>query len=111
MTHQVTVNEQGFQPKQLCIKAGDSVQWNFAAGGHSVEETDKAGSCTSKGTWASTSMVQGWQWNRTFRTAGVVSYMSSMGQDCARGYKGVIYVGTQCPTMSSSQATTPTPAY
>ncbi|KAF9968173.1 hypothetical protein BGZ70_006150 [Mortierella alpina] len=106
--YEVTVNDQGFQPSKLCLQPGDSVQWNFVAGGHSVEETDKADSCTSKGTWSSTTMMQGWQWNRTFRTPGVVWYMSSTGQDCARGFKGAIYVGGQCPA-TSSQASTPTP--
>ncbi|KAF9564456.1 hypothetical protein EC968_004508 [Mortierella alpina] len=106
--YEVTVNDQGFQPSRLCIQQGDSVQWNFTTGGHSVEETDKADSCTSKGTWSSAAMMQGWQWSRTFRTPGVVWYKSSMGQDCARGYRGVIYVGVQCPT-TTSQASTPTP--
>ncbi|KAF9987875.1 hypothetical protein BGZ75_010355 [Mortierella antarctica] len=105
--HEVIVNDKGFQPSKLCIQPGDSIMWNFVTGGHSVEETDKADSCTSKGTWSSTGMMQGWHWDHTFTIPGVVWYMSSIGQDCARGYKGVIYVGGQCPT-TSSQANMPT---
>jgi len=95
--HQVTVTDKEFQPAQVCINTGDSVDWYFTAAGHSVQETVAPGSCDSKNTWRSSVMQAGWHWNRDFRTPGVVSYSSFVGNDCANGVKGTIYVGVPCP--------------
>ncbi|GJJ68796.1 hypothetical protein EMPS_01142 [Entomortierella parvispora] len=99
-SRQITVTDKGFEPAQVCINSGDSVNWYFAAGGHSVQETVAPGSCDSKNTWRSAVMQPGWRWSRTFKTTGVISYSSSVGNDCANGFKGTIYVGVSCPTTN-----------
>ncbi|KAF9397266.1 hypothetical protein BGZ76_008446, partial [Entomortierella beljakovae] len=77
---------------------GDGVHWYFASGGHSLEETIEVGSCVSKNTWRTRDIMrQGWHWNRGFDLVGNVSYMSSTGQDCINGFKGVIQVQSLCP--------------
>lgn len=107
--HQITVTDKGFEPAQVCIDTGDTIDWYFAAGGHSVQESVAPGSCDSKNTWRSSVMQAGWGWNRSFKTPGVVSYMSFVGNDCANGFKGAIYVGVSCPTTNETPKTSVQP--
>ncbi|KAJ2963589.1 hypothetical protein NQZ79_g1369 [Umbelopsis isabellina] len=100
--HQVTVTNSGFSPSSICILPGDSIGWYFQDAGHNVEETTNVGSCTSKNTFKSTTMQAGWRWSREFKTPGVTSYMSSINNDCANGFKGEIHVQDNCGPTSSS---------
>ncbi|KAI1298109.1 hypothetical protein EDD11_006881 [Mortierella claussenii] len=109
-THDVTVTDKGFEPTTLCINARDEVHWRFAAGGHNIEAATVVGSCTSSNTWRTNRvMQQGWDWNRRFDAEATIGYMSSAGNDCANGFKGVIYVGQSNCKANDPQAPTPAP--
>jgi plastocyanin len=69
--HTVTVDNFAFAPKDLTIKVGDTVEWTWVAGSHSVTSGT---SCTSDGKFDSTLVPPPKTFTHTFDTAGSFPY-------------------------------------
>jgi plastocyanin len=105
-TNTVTVSSStgalSFSPQNLTIKAGDTVQWNFASGGHNViSGSGNNGTFTPDGKFCSTSntdcttaagvaIPSGTTYSFTFPTAGTYPYFC--GFHSTLGMTGTITV-------------------
>ena len=87
----VTVGGTGFvfSPATLKVKVGDTVTWQWAAGGHSVTSGDSA-ACTPDAVFDSKVQAAGFTFTQTFTKAGTVNYFCA--PHCAAGMKGSIVV-------------------
>ena len=87
----VTVGGTGFvfSPATLKVKVGDTVTWQWAAGGHSVTSGDSA-ACTADAVFDSKVQASGFTFTQKFTKAGTVNYFCA--PHCAAGMKGSIVV-------------------
>ncbi len=97
----VTVGAGGnlsFSPPTVTIQAGQTVQWNWAAGGHTVTSMT-AGTCTPDNAYCSpsdtscstgTTSASGASYCHTFPTAGTFDY--ACVPHCDLGMKGTVVV-------------------
>ena len=88
-THTVRVTNFAYTPAMLSIKVGDTVEWIWDEGTHTVS--------SGKGCVADKKIESGEQsapftFRHTFTEAGTVSYLCDYMQHCAKGQKGVIVV-------------------
>jgi plastocyanin len=103
-----------FDPSTVKISVGDTVQWTWAASGHSVTSGNST-SCTADGQFCSpnntnctvcvTSNV-GFVYEFTFTQAGTFSYFCCV--HCAFGMTGVVNVSAASPTPTPTATATPT---
>ena len=89
--NKVTVGGSGltFTPSTLTIKAGQTVEWDWASSGHSVTSGDST-KCTADGKFDSTVKSSGFTFTQTFATPGTFTYFCT--PHCGAGMKGTITV-------------------
>ncbi|MBA2744014.1 MAG: PQQ-dependent sugar dehydrogenase, partial [Chthoniobacterales bacterium] len=99
-----------FSPSSVKIKVGDTVQWVWKSGGHSVV-SGMPGAPT--GQFSSGILNSGATFSRTFSSAGKVNYYCGPHGGCCQMI-GTVEVETETPTPtptpSPSATATPTPA-
>jgi plastocyanin len=88
-----------FTPAGVTISPGDTIEWDWAAGGHS---TTSGPAGTSSGLWDSTVLGNGATFSYTFPNAGSFPYHCSVHGVCC-GIVGTVTV------VDPSQTPTPTP--
>ncbi|KAJ3150091.1 hypothetical protein HDU86_006714 [Geranomyces michiganensis] len=92
----VTVGDGGltFTPKDITVKTGSWVQWNFASGPHNVKQVAKAGTCDVQAGGFATpaNLMAGGTFMQQFTTPGVNSYVCTVGQHCQKGMVGSVTV-------------------
>lgn len=88
-THTVTVTNFAYSPKTLTIKPGDTVQWVFEDGTHTVTSGKD---CKEDGAFDSKVHGSPFTYTRTFDAAGSVPYFCSYREHCRMGQEGVIEV-------------------
>lgn len=94
--HTVTVGPGlTFSPASITITEGDTIEWSFAGGFHSV----RSGSgCISDGTFDSGAVsVAGTTYSFTYNTAGTYDYHCGVGTHCAFGMEGSVTVEAAPP--------------
>lgn len=88
-TYEVEVNDFAFTPKKLTIKVGETVEWKFTEGTHSVTSGK---SCTSDARFDSGEKDSPSTFRRTFDSAGTFDYYCAVRSHCAMGQVGVVEV-------------------
>jgi len=88
-THAVEVNDFTFTPKKLTIKVGETVEWSFTEGTHSVTSGK---SCASDGKFDSGEKDAPSTFRRTFDASGTFDYYCAVGRHCSMGQVGVVEV-------------------
>lgn len=78
-----------YKPASVTIKVGDTVQWIWDGGTHSV--TSGAG-CTADGKFDSGNGSTPFTFKRTFTEAGTFPYFCKFKDHCSNGQKGTITV-------------------
>jgi plastocyanin len=86
--HTVTVDNFAFSPKDMSIKVGDTVEWTWVAGTHSVTS---GSSCTGDGKFDSTLVPPPKTFTQTFDTAGTFPYFC-LAHCASNGMTGTITV-------------------
>ncbi|KAJ3078804.1 hypothetical protein HK102_004228 [Quaeritorhiza haematococci] len=82
-----------FEPKDVTIQVGDTVQWKLASGTHNVVQVDSASTCEPKtGGFASATLSANaaQDFSRTFTEVGTINYVCT--PHCAKGMRGTISV-------------------
>ncbi len=102
-TFQVQVGQGGlkFTPANIMIQVGDTVQWNWAANGHS---TTSGTSGNPDGMWDSGVQNSGFTFSFTFTTAGTFSYFCTPHGSCC-GMIGTVMVTQPIDTVTITKAT------
>lgn len=106
-TFTVSVGDGGFRfdPSSVTIQVGDTVQWNWAAAGH----TSTSGTPGQpSGFWDSGFLNAGQTFTFTFNSAGTFPYFCTAHGACC-GMVGTVIVAAATPTPSPSATPTPTP--
>lgn len=88
-TYQVEVNDFAFTPKSLTVKVGDTVEWKFTEGTHSVTSGK---SCTSDGRFDTGEKDSPGTFRRTFEAPGTFDYYCAVRKHCSMGQVGVVEV-------------------
>jgi plastocyanin len=89
-THVVSVTSDAFTPEKLTLRVGDTVEWAWKEGQHSVTSGDN---CSPDGDFDSASRRAPYKYRRTFEAAGRVVYHCKVGNHCTgSGQIGVIEV-------------------
>ena len=88
-THTVEATNFAYTPAKLTIKVGDTVQWTFAGGTHTVTSGKN---CSADGKFDSKVKTSPSTYRRTFDTAGTFDYFCDYREHCTMGQVGVIEV-------------------
>ena len=101
-TIQVQVGAGGlkFTPKDVTIQVGDTVQWTWAASGHSSTSGTPG---NPNGIWDSGTQNSGFVFNQTFNTAGSFAYFCSPHGLCC-GMVGSVTVQAPVDTVLITKA-------
>ncbi len=114
-----------FNPPDVTINVGDSVQWNYSIL-HNVAQVADASSCTYNGGFRSGDVGANTQFTNVFNTPGVYYYICESPTHCGKGMRGSVTVTgptptptptrtstatfTKTPTSSPTRTSTPTPS-
>lgn len=104
-TFNVTVGDGGFlfTPDSVTIQVGDTVQWTWAAGGHSATAGTPG---QPSGFFDSGILSQGATFSHTFNTPGAFPYFCTPHGACCQ-MVGTITVSSPSPTPVASPTSTP----
>jgi plastocyanin len=78
-----------YKPASITIKVGDTVQWIWDGGTHSVTS---GASCTPDGKFDSNNHSAPYTYKRTFTEAGTFAYHCKYMSHCEMGQKGTVVV-------------------
>jgi plastocyanin len=78
-----------YKPASVTIKVGDTVQWIWDGGTHSVTS---GASCTADGKFDSGNHSAPYTYKRTFTEAGTFNYFCKYMSHCSNGQKGTVVV-------------------
>ena len=87
--HTVKVTNFAYTPAELTIKVGDTVEWVWVEGTHTVSSGT---GCVADKKIESGQESAPFTFQHTFTEAGTVSYLCDYMQHCAKGQKGVVVV-------------------
>lgn len=88
-THTVRVTNFAYTPAMLSIKVGDTVEWIWDEGTHTVSSGT---GCVADKKFESGEHSAPFTFRHTFTEAGTVNYLCDYMQHCAKGQKGVVVV-------------------
>ena len=88
-THIVSVTNFAYTPADLKIKVGDTVEWVWEEGTHTVSS---GADCVANKKIESGRHTAPFTFRHTFTEAGTVSYLCDYMQHCAKGQSGTVVV-------------------
>jgi plastocyanin len=88
----VDVKSNVFSPKEVTVKAGDTVRWTFDQGVHTTTSSD--------GLWDSGVLGVGNTFEHTFNDLGDFAYVCTLHVNCC-GMQGIVHVASPTPTPAT----------
>jgi plastocyanin len=85
----IKVGSYYYNPKTVTIKVGETVEWVWVSGTHSVTS---GSSCTADGKFDSANHATPYTYTRTFTETGTFPYFCKYMSHCANGQVGTITV-------------------
>ena len=91
-TFKVAVTNFAYAPAKLTIKVGDTVQWTWKEGTHTVSS---GSDCVADEKLESGKHTAPFTFRHKFTEAGTVNYFCDYMEHCTKGQRGVIVVAPQ----------------